>query len=242
MTRTEGALYRHRALLWIVAALLFLGGGLGVAFIRIDREQNRADLAVAEANLRGDAVSTLAGDVRVLRAQVQAHGATPAVPDPTKAVPSLTARAEVPVPIPGPSGPRGVQGSPGPSGAAGSPGRNGSPGATGAPGVAGSPGAAGPAGPAGPQGEAGPAGPQGPQGERGPAGPNCPDGYSLQTPSYDPDAVVCRKDSSTSSPSPSTPADLQSALLLCAALTRRERQPRHAMPRRAARRPGGAHR
>ena len=57
-------------------------------------------------------------------------------------------------------------------------------------------------GPAGPQGERGEQGPTGDTGEQGPAGPNCPDGYSLQAPSYDPDALVCRKDGAPD-PSPS---------------------------------------
>lgn len=102
---------------------------------------------------------------------------------------------------PGPSGPPGPSGSPGPAGAAGKNGSNGSSGAVGQPGAAGAVGPTGPAGPQGPQGpkgDTGPAGPQGqqgPQGEQGPAGPTCPDGYSLQAPAYDPDALVCRKDS-----------------------------------------------
>ena len=207
MTRAEGALYRARHLLWIAAALLFLGGAIGLAFIKIDREQHRADLAVAEANLRGDAVSTLAGDVRALRAQIKARGGTPVAPDPSKAVPSLPARAEVPVPIPGPPGPAGINGSPGPSGAPGASGAPGTNGKDGAPGEPGSPGAVGPSGPAGPQGEQGPAGPAGPAGQDGKDGRDgqtCPDGYSLQAPSYDPDALVCRKDGAPQpSPSPS---------------------------------------
>jgi hypothetical protein len=79
-------------------------------------------------------------------------------------------------------------------------------GASGSPGSTGAAGDVGPVGPAGPQGDTGPAGPQGDKGDtgdRGPAGPNCPDGYSLQAPSYDPDALVCRKDATpTDSPSP----------------------------------------
>lgn len=111
---------------------------------------------------------------------------------------------------PGPSGSPGKDGKNGTSGAQGSPGPTGQPGPTGEPGPAGAAGPAGPAGPRGPQGEPGPAGPrgeQGPQGERGPAGPHCPDGYSLQAPTYDPDALVCRKDGApqpgdSESPSP----------------------------------------
>lgn len=200
MTRTELVLYRNRRLLWMVAVLLILGGGVALSLLLIHREtEARQDLA-READLRGTAVSTLAGDVRALREQVKAAGETPVAPDPTRAVDDLPARSEVPVPIPGPRGPAG---SPGPSGAPGRDGEDGDPGASGAPGPAGSSGPTGPAGQVGPQGVQGPqgergeqgaAGPVGPQGERGPAGPACPDGYSLQAPASDPDALVCRRD------------------------------------------------
>ncbi|MEH0574283.1 collagen-like protein [Streptomyces sp. B21-108] len=193
MTRTQSALYRARHGLWTVGVLLFLGGALAVVWLLIDRAE-LADRLEAEANLRGSAVSTLAGDVRALRAQVQAEGATPVAPDPTKAVQDLPDRAEVPVPIPGPRGATGETGAPGASGA---------PGKTGSSGPSGAPGAVGPTGPAGPQGEQGPAGPPGPAGQDGADGTDgrdgqdgqtCPDGYSLQAPSYDPDALVCRRD------------------------------------------------
>ena len=95
---------------------------------------------------------------------------------------------------PGPSGPPGPSGSPGKNGKDGS---NGDSGATGRPGANGAVGPTGPTGPQGPQGEPGPAGPQGPAGKDGTDGKDgqtCPDGYSLQAPSYDPDALVCRKD------------------------------------------------
>ena len=107
---------------------------------------------------------------------------------------------------PGPQGERGPSGPPGPSGSpgktgpkgdtgdAGETGEVGQPGAAGTAGEAGAAGPAGPAGPVGPQGESGPAGPPGPAGERGPAGPSCPTGYSLQTPAWDQDALVCRRD------------------------------------------------
>jgi hypothetical protein len=117
----------------------------------------------------------------------------------------------------GATGPPGPSGSPGPSGAPGTSGANGSDGAAGDPGAAGPTGPAGPAGPAGPQGDPGPAGPQGEKGdkgdpgEQGPAGPACPDGYSLQAPSYDPDALVCRKDGA---PQPEQPSDKPTALAL----------------------------
>jgi hypothetical protein len=61
-------------------------------WLRIDAEARRADALAAEANLRGDAVSVLADDVRVLREQVKAAGKTPAAPDPSRAVDDLPAR------------------------------------------------------------------------------------------------------------------------------------------------------
>lgn len=152
-----------------------------------------------EADRRGTAVSTLAGDVRVLRAQVQAAGETPKAPDPSKAVEDLDDRTRVPVPIPVP-GEKGDKGDPGKPGEPAptitpSPGASGAPGQPGAdstvPGPSGPPGATGPTGPAGERGEKGDTGEQGPP---GPAGQSCPEGYSWQTPSYDPYAKVCRQD------------------------------------------------
>lgn len=115
----------------------------------------------------------------------------------------------------GDKGEKGDQGEPGPTGPPGKDGEDGTDGADGVgqTGTTGLPGADGTAGPAGPQGEPGP---PGPQGEPGPAGQDgadgrdgqtCPDGYSLQAPSYDPDALVCRKDGApqpgdSDSPSP----------------------------------------
>lgn len=139
----------------------------------------------------------VSGDVRALRQQVEAAGETPVAPDPTRAVEDLPDRMEVPVPIPGP---RGLTGSPGQSG---SPGKDGGDGSDGSSGVDGAPGVVGPTGPAGPagsQGEPGVPGAQGERGEkgdtgeRGPAGASCAEGYSWQVPSYDPDALVCRRD------------------------------------------------
>lgn len=85
----------------------------------------------------------------------------------------------------GPPGEDGTDGSPGPAGLNGSDGARGSDGKDGA---------AGPPGPQGPQGERGEKGDKGEQGEPGEAGATCPDGYSPQAPSYDPDALVCRRD------------------------------------------------
>jgi hypothetical protein len=202
MTRTELVLYRNRRLLLLTAVLLTLGGGVALSLLLIHREadarqedalkaRQKTEQIAEEADLRGEAVSVLAGDVRALRAQVQADGGTPVVPDPSRAVEDLPDRAEVPVPIPGPpgaDGPKGDRGEPGAT-VTGPPGEKGEPGATvtGPPGPQGEPGQS-VTGPAGPQGE------QGPQGERGEPGPDCPDGYSLQAPAGDPDALVCRRD------------------------------------------------
>ena len=202
MTRTERALAGSWR--WI-AVFCWLIALTGTALVGWSWFGQLAD----EADRRGDAVSTLASDVRVLRAQVEAAGETPAAPDPSQAVEDLDDRTRVPVPIPGPRGPRGEPGEPGTPGATGAPGRAGEDGADGKDGKdgVGETGATGPPGapgPPGPQGEAGPAGPPGPAGETGPRGEagrdgqTCPDGYRLQAPPYDKDALVCRKDSAPS--------------------------------------------
>lgn len=197
MTRTERTIVLHWRGLVVACAIVALFGLSWALWHRIDSSDRKYASVAAEADKRGTAVSTLAGDVRALRQQVQAAGKTPVAPDPSKAVDNLPARAEVPVPIPGP---KGEPGSPGPSG---SPGKSGATGSAGSPGVVGPTGPAGPVGPAGSQGEpgaAGPAGPPGPAGQDGADGQDgrdgqsCPDGYSWQAPSYDPDARVCRKD------------------------------------------------
>lgn len=204
MTRAEYAFARRRHLLWVAAALLALTGAVILIWQRIDAETARADQLATEADLRGTAVSTLAGDVRALRQQITAEGQTPVAPDPTKAVEDLPARAEVPVPIPGPPGPKGDKGDPGKAaptitpapGASGAPGQPGSDSVVPGPqGIQGEPGADSTV--PGPQGEPGPAGPQGepgPAGADGQDGQTCPDDYSLQAPSWDPDALVCRRD------------------------------------------------
>ena len=173
----------------VAAVLLVLSGAVVLVWLRIDAEASARKEAIAEANLRGDAVSTLATDVRVLREQIKAEGKTPAAPDPSRAVDDLPARAEVPVQIPGPAGPRGPQGEPGKPAPTITP----SPGPSGASGAPGEPGATvtGPPGPAGPPGKDGK---DGTDGKDGRDGQTCPDGYSLQTPSYDPYAKVCRED------------------------------------------------
>ncbi|WUE69966.1 collagen-like protein [Streptomyces europaeiscabiei] len=197
--------------------MLVLSGAVVLVWLRVDAEIVARKQAIAEANLRGDAVATLAGDVRVLREQLKAEGETPAVPDPSQAIDDLPARAEVPVPIPGPTGPRGPQGergepaptltpSPGPTGPKGEPGNT----VTGPAGPAGPTGPAGPSGPPGEDGTDGADGRDGTDGRDGADGQNCPDGYSLQAPSWDPDALVCRRDGAPPSedPSPSSSAAL----------------------------------
>jgi hypothetical protein len=221
VTRAERTLARRWRSVLLVCTLVALSGAVLIIWARIDQEAARAERLAAEADRRGEAVSTLATDVRLLRAQVKKEGGTPAAPDPADAVDDLPARAEVPVPIPGPPGEPGPSGRPGrdgkngsngSDGEAGVPGRDGTPGEPGeagkdgAPGAAGPQGEPGPRGEQGPQGEQGPRGEQGPQGEPGPPGPDCPEGYSLQPPSWDPDALVCRRDGAPDpepSPSPS---------------------------------------
>ncbi|MFE3853455.1 collagen-like protein [Streptomyces griseorubiginosus] len=192
MTRAQQALAGRWRWIAVFCWLLALSG---LAVVGYSWYTQLAD----EADKRGAAVSTLAGDVRVLRAQVQAAGETPRAPDPSKAVEDLEDRARVPVPIPVP-GEKGDKGDPGEPGKPAptitpSPGASGQPGRDGAdstvPGPSGPPGAVGPSGPAGERGEKGDTGEQGPP---GPAGQSCPEGYSWQTPSYDPYASVCRQD------------------------------------------------
>lgn len=157
-------------------------------------------------------VQGLSQDRDALARQVQELGGTPVAGPPGL-------RGEPGEPGVGVTGPPGPQGEPGVPGEPGDPGPSGSPGNAGKDGVGGADGAAGEPGPVGASGPAGPAGPPGPQGEPGPAGPQgepgadgvdgrdgqtCPDGYSLQAPSYDPDALVCRRDGA---PDPEEPGN-----------------------------------
>jgi len=182
MTRTERTIVHHWRGIAVLCAIVALFGLAWATWHRVDADRAASDrrysAAAAEANKRGNAVSTLAGDVRALRAQVQARGGTPVAPDPSKAVPSLASRAEVPVPIPGPSGPPGSPGTPGAKGAAGTAGKDGSAGPTGPAGPQGIQGEQGAAGPQGPPGaDSTVPGPQGPQGDRGATGP-APSGWT----------------------------------------------------------------
>lgn len=207
-----------------VAALLALAGAVIWVSARISDEVKAREQVAAEADRRGDAVTTLAADVRILRAQLEAAGRKPKAPDPAKAVDDLPARAEVPVPIPGPPGRQGERGEPGKpgstpadgeDGAPGSPGEPGAPGADGADGQPGVDGEPGPAGPPGPQGKPGPQGEQGPPGERGPTGP-APSGWTF---TYRGTTYECTPDSDgsghytchpTSEPDPPGPLGLTS--------------------------------
>lgn len=233
MTRTERMLYRRRHLLWALAVVLVLGGAIGVVWLQGQRQADEADARAAqlavEADRRGDAVSTLATDVRQLRAQLQAEGEKPVAPDPSRAVDDLPERAEVPVPIPGPRGAPGAPGRTGPSGSPGARGDDGAdstvPGPAGSPGADGQPGAdstvPGPQGPEGPPGPAGADGKDGAdgadgaagdQGPEGPPGPACPQGHSLQTPPWDPYALICRQDGAPAPEDPAPTANVPPAL------------------------------
>ncbi|MEV6174868.1 collagen-like protein [Streptomyces sp. NPDC051954] len=194
MTRTERALAGHWRWLAVFCWLVALSGAAVVGASLYGQLSDEADR-------RGNAVSVLADDVRILRAQVKAEGATPAAPDPSKAVEDLDDRTRVPVtiPVPGEKGEKGDKGDPGLPAPTITP----QPGASGAPGQPGAdstvPGPGGPpgatvTGPPGPQGERGEKGNTGEQGPTGPAGQSCPDGYSWQTPPDDPYAKVCRED------------------------------------------------
>ncbi|WP_431979996.1 collagen-like protein [Streptomyces qinglanensis] len=222
MTRTQRVLARRWRPMLLACVLVALAGAVVLIWARIDHEADRARQVAAEADRRGDAVSTLAGDVRVLRAQIQDAGGKPKAPDPGRAVPDLPERARVPVPIPGPRGPSGAPGRAGSDGDDGQRGRTGKTGAAGKDGAEGEQGEVGPAGEPGKDGAdgadgkdgaQGPRGERGAQGERGPAGPACPDGYSLQAPSWDPDALVCRRDGAPD-PSPSGGTQPQNAVFL----------------------------
>ncbi|MFE5853527.1 collagen-like protein [Streptomyces sp. NPDC056500] len=201
MPRTQRVLAQRWRTLATTAVLLVLAGAILLVWLRIDNADQRARQLADEANRRGDAVSTLAGDVRVLRAQITARGGTPAAPDPARAVEDLPAREAVPVPIPGPPGPSGRTGPPGAPGPSGAPGATGTPGTPGAA-ITGPPGPTGPAGPPGPPGPTGAAGSPGRDGSTGSDGApgrdgkdghTCPSGYTLQPPSGDPDALICRR-------------------------------------------------
>lgn len=202
--RAEARRWRRGDALVVVGALTL---GAVLAWIVLTVSGLTHDLRVEAA--RGDALAE----------QLRGLGATPIVgPSGSPGEPGVGAT--------GPPGEKGEPGlpaptltpAPGASGASGAPGRTGASGPPGVAGPSGLPGAVGPTGPVGPvgptgsqgvQGEPGAMGPQGERGETGatgPAGASCEDGFSWQTPSWDPDARVCRRDGApdpSESPSPS---------------------------------------
>jgi hypothetical protein len=204
MTRTERTIVQHWRGIATLCALLALAGVAVILWHRQDISDRKHAVAyaaaTAEADRRGKAVSTLAGDVRALRAQVKAAGKTPVAEDPSKAVKDLPDRTEVPVPIPGPQG---AQGIPGKAGADGQDGADST-----VPGPQGQQGVQGPAGPAGADGKDGT---DGKDGADGADGQTCPDGYSLQPPADDPYALVCRRDDAPE-PSPTPTSTAMAAL------------------------------
>ncbi|MER5750594.1 collagen-like protein [Streptomyces sp. NPDC002088] len=194
--RAEERRWRRGDVLVVTAALLF---GTALAWILLSVQSLNHDLETS--NQARDALAR----------QVQGLGGTPvAGPPGSRGEPGESVTGP-----PGTQGETGPSGPPGPSGSSGTNGKDGAAGETGAPGTPGQDGAPGAdstvPGPQGPQGETGPAGPQGEQGEQGPkgdtgeqgpAGPSCPDGYSLQAPVYDPDALVCRRDTAPTDDKP----------------------------------------
>jgi hypothetical protein len=97
VTCAERALARRWRSIAVLCWLMALSGAAAIGWSWY------SDLA-DEADKQGSAVSTLAGDVRVLRAQVQAAGEIPKTPDPSTAVEDLPDREQVPVQISGPRG------------------------------------------------------------------------------------------------------------------------------------------
>ncbi|MEU0644000.1 collagen-like protein [Streptomyces umbrinus] len=190
MTRFQRLLAPRWRSIFLVCVLIALCGIAVILWARIDAGDRRADDLRAEADRRGEAVSTLAQDVRDLRAQVEAGGGTPAAPDPSDAVDDLLDRVRVPAAAPGSPGAKGDRGATGAGGAPGPGGQRGPRGESGPPGPSGSPG---PAGPSGEPGDPGPAGADGLNGANGtdgaggPAGPPGSDGsQGYQGPKGDP--------------------------------------------------------
>lgn len=166
MIQLERLLARRWRTVFLVCVLVALCGVAALLWARIDAGDRRADRLATEADRRGEAVSTLARDVRTLRAQVRSHGDTPAAPDPSDAVDDLVSRVRVPG-SPGAAGSPGEDGKPGEKGTPGDGGRKGE---QGEPGEAGEPGAEGGDGAAGKDGADGERGPEGPAGAVGPPG------------------------------------------------------------------------
>ncbi|MFJ1700346.1 collagen-like protein [Streptomyces sp. NPDC088252] len=212
MSRTQRFLARRWRGTAILFAIVALFGVAVILWARIDTADRKAKELATEADLRGNAVSTLATDVRKLRTQLKADGKTPVAPDPTKAVSNLPDRAAVPVPIPGPKGDKGDAGTPGPAitGPPGTPGRPGQD-ATGAPGVAGKDGVNGHDGAPGRDGASGKDGVNGKDGRNGqpPAGWTYTDPQGVQyacspVTNFDPATprYTCSAVSTTPAPTP----------------------------------------
>ena len=113
MTRAQALFTRWWRTVLLACSLAIIAGAVVIVWARIDAATSRADGLAAEAGRRGTAVSTLAGDVRVLRAQIKASGGTPAAPAPDRAVANLPERIEVPIQVPGLRGEKGDKGDPG---------------------------------------------------------------------------------------------------------------------------------
>ena len=192
--RAEERRWRRGDVVVVVGALLL---GTAVAWIVLSIQSMNHDLQQKDT-----AIAALSQQVRDL-------GGKPVAGPKGERGESVVGPSGPPGPV-GPSGEPGPSGSPGRTGEAGADGSAGADGAAGEPGVVGATGPQGEPGPAGPQGEAGPAGPQGPAGEDGTDGQTCPDGYGLQAPSWDPDALVCRRDGA---PQPSEEPEQGSGLL-----------------------------
>ncbi|WP_243274400.1 collagen-like protein [Streptomyces albus subsp. chlorinus] len=212
MTRAQHVLARRWRPVLLVCVLVALSGAVVVIWARIDREAGRAEQLAAEADRRGDAVTTLAGDVRVLRAQIKAKGGTPKVPDPKKAVRDLPDRTRVPCRSQALEG-RAVH-----------PGSLAGPAARDAPEKTAGPGHRARGGRTAPRARRDSRASRARTGRRArtarrvrpasaarPGLPACPDGYSLQAPAWDPDALVCRRDGAPQ-PDPSGPAPQSAAL------------------------------
>ncbi|WP_329125999.1 collagen-like protein [Streptomyces sp. NBC_01353] len=219
MSRTQRFLAARWRGLATLCALIALFGIAAILWARIDTaDQKAADLA-NEADLRGNAVTTLATDVRKLRTQLESEGKTPVAPDPTAAVDDLPDRAAVPVPIPGPKGDKGDKGDPGDPG---DPAPTPSPGASGRPGTDGAAGRDGVDGADGKDGAPGQNGQDGTDGTNGQDG-RPPAGWTYTDPQgvtytcapvdgFDPAAprYTC---TATSTPAPSQPGPQRQSLL-----------------------------
>lgn len=147
--RSTGRLGRPSIWFWILVVI----GGVSTGVLAAVILAISADTERTRNHVRANEVALAA-----LAEQVKTLGGDPVV-QPNQLNPGSNV-----VVVPGPVGPRGIDGK---DGAAGEPGAAGPPGVTGTsgpPGTVGSPGDVGPQGPSGPQGMPGPQGPEGPTG------------------------------------------------------------------------------